>query len=45
MEPGKKAERLREYFIKLLNSDRPVNSVGKTIYQKAESLISNITQE
>jgi len=45
MEPGKKAERWREYFIELLNSDIPANPVGKTIYQKSEPSINDIMQE
>lgn len=45
MEHEKKAERWREYFIELLNSDIPANPVETTIYQKAETLISDITRE
>lgn len=43
MEHGKKAERWREYFIELLNSNIPANPIGKTAFQKAEPL--DITQE
>lgn len=45
MEPEKKAERWREYFIELLNSDIPANPVRKTVFQKAEPLIDDITQD
>jgi hypothetical protein len=45
MEPGKRAERWREYFIELLNSDIPANPVEKTVFQKVEPLIDDITQE
>lgn len=39
----KKFEKWREYFIELFNNDIPENSVEKTIYQKAERSISDIT--
>lgn len=45
MEPEKKAKRWREYFIELLNSDIPANPVRKTVFQKAEPLIDDITQD
>jgi len=41
----KKKRKKEEYFIELLNSNIPANSVGKTIYQKTEPLINDITQE
>jgi len=34
MEPGKKAERWREYFIELLNSDISANAVGRQYSKK-----------
>lgn len=43
MEPEKKAERWREYFIELLGNDIPANPVGETVFQKAEPLIDDIT--
>jgi hypothetical protein len=45
IESSDRVKRWKEYFIYLLNAEIPVNPIGNTQYQTAESMISEITLE
>jgi len=45
IEPELKARRWEEYFKKLLNAEIPVNPTVGTIFQRAEPMLNEVTQE